>query len=52
MAHPADFDRLDRGFALFDDLYEPFRRRALIPPVHEPRPGLGRRPSKPTRRNV
>lgn len=26
LAHPADLDRLDRGFALFDDLYESFRR--------------------------
>lgn len=25
LAHPADLDRLDRGFALFDDLYESFR---------------------------
>jgi hypothetical protein len=26
-AHPDDLDRLDRGFAMFDDLYESFRRR-------------------------
>ena len=26
LAHPEDLDRLDRGFALFDDLYESFRR--------------------------
>ncbi|HEY0555854.1 MAG TPA: chromate resistance protein ChrB domain-containing protein [Thermoanaerobaculia bacterium] len=27
LAHPEDLDRLDRGFALFDDLYESFRQR-------------------------
>ncbi|HXO19831.1 MAG TPA: chromate resistance protein ChrB domain-containing protein [Thermoanaerobaculia bacterium] len=27
LSHPEDVDRLDRGFALFDDLYESFRRR-------------------------
>jgi hypothetical protein len=27
LAHPEDLDRLDRGFALLDDLYESFRRR-------------------------
>ena len=27
LAHPADLDRLDRGFALFDDLYASFRQR-------------------------
>jgi len=27
LAHAADWDRLDRGFALFDDLYESFRAR-------------------------
>jgi hypothetical protein len=32
LAHPDDLDRLDRGFALFDDLYESFRRR-LPPPA-------------------
>jgi hypothetical protein len=32
MAHGDDLDRLDRGFALFDDLYESFRRR-LPPPA-------------------
>jgi hypothetical protein len=32
LAHADDLDRLDRGFALFDDLYESFRRR-LPPPV-------------------
>jgi len=26
-AHPADLDRLDRGFSLFDDLYASFRQR-------------------------
>jgi hypothetical protein len=26
LAHPEDLDRLDRGFALFDDLYASFRR--------------------------
>jgi hypothetical protein len=30
IAHPDDLDRLDRGFALLDDLYESFRRR--LPP--------------------
>ncbi len=32
LAHADDLDRLDRGFALFDDLYESFRRR-LPPPA-------------------
>jgi hypothetical protein len=32
LAHGDDLDRLDRGFALFDDLYESFRRR-LPPPA-------------------
>jgi len=27
LSHPDDRDRLDRGFALFDDLYESFRKR-------------------------
>ena len=27
LSHPDDLDRLDRGFALFDDLHESFRRR-------------------------
>jgi hypothetical protein len=27
LAHLDDLDRLDRGFALLDDLYESFRRR-------------------------
>ncbi|HVT57291.1 MAG TPA: chromate resistance protein ChrB domain-containing protein [Thermoanaerobaculia bacterium] len=27
LAHPGDLDRLDRGFALLDDLYESFRQR-------------------------
>jgi hypothetical protein len=27
LSHPEDLDRLDRGFALFDDLYESFRGR-------------------------
>jgi hypothetical protein len=27
LAHPEDLDRLDRGFALLDDLYESFRPR-------------------------
>ena len=26
LAQPEDLDRLDRGFALFDDLYASFRR--------------------------
>jgi hypothetical protein len=31
MANPSDEDRLDRGFALFDDLYQAFHRR--LPPT-------------------
>jgi hypothetical protein len=31
LAHPDDLDRLDRGFALFDDLYESFRRQPSEP---------------------
>jgi hypothetical protein len=31
LAHADDLDRLDRGFALFDDLYESFRRRLPAP---------------------
>ena len=52
LAHPDDLDRLDRGFALFDDLYESFRRRspqraaAPVKPSGSPRRtarGRGRR---------
>jgi len=49
LAHAEDLDRLDRGFALFDDLYESFRRRlpppatAALEAVRSPR-----RPGTPT----
>jgi hypothetical protein len=36
LAHPEDLDRLDRGFALLDDLYESFRQRlpqGALPPA-------------------
>jgi hypothetical protein len=46
LAHPDDLDRLDRGFALFDDLYESFRRR---PPAGAAR-GTGRQGSQRTPR--
>jgi hypothetical protein len=53
MAHPDDLIRLDRGFALFDDLYESFRPRTPNLPVQtkEPHPGTGRTTSK-ARRNL
>jgi hypothetical protein len=53
LAHPDDLVRLDRGFALFDDLYESFRPRTPKLPVqaNEPHPGTGRTTSKP-RRNL
>lgn len=39
LAHPDDLDRLDRGFALLDDLYESFRRRlpTRLPAAARPR---------------
>lgn len=50
LAHADDLDRLDRGFALFDDLYESFRRqpaeRARLRPTGRARrisPARGRR---------
>ena len=39
LAYPEDLDRLDRGFALLDDLYESFRRR---PPPGAPRTERGK----------
>jgi hypothetical protein len=38
LAHPDDLDRLDRGFALLDDLYESFRRRLPTRPPATARP--------------
>jgi len=46
LAHPEDLDRLDRGFALFDDLYESFRRRTPLP---VPQAARGRKPKQPRR---
>jgi hypothetical protein len=43
LAHPDDLDRLDRGFALLDDLYESFRRRR---PARPPAAASPRSPSK------
>jgi hypothetical protein len=43
LTHPEDLDRLDRGFALLDDLYESFRRR---PPTLSP---AAARPERRTR---
>ncbi len=46
MANPDDESRLDRGFAMFDDLYQSFRRglpppgaRPAPPPAHRPKGG-------------
>jgi hypothetical protein len=44
LAHPDDLDRLDRGFALLDDLYESFRRR--LPAGAASRGQAGRRMSR------
>ena len=38
-AHPADEDRLERGFALFDDLFASFRAAAPAKPRGGKRPG-------------
>ena len=44
LAHPDDLDRLDRGFALLDDLYESFRRRLPVPSSAAARPERRTRP--------
>jgi|SRR5580693_7165516 hypothetical protein len=44
LAHGDDLDRFDRGFALFDDLYESFRRR--LPPPAAADLGAVRRPRR------
>ena len=41
LAHPDDLDRLDRGFALLDDLHESFRHR-----LPTPSPGVAARPER------
>src|SRR5439155_298136 len=47
MANPDDATRLERGFALFDDLYESFRRQLKPAPSSSP-PGRssGQHPGK------
>ena len=51
LAHPDDLDRLDRGFALLDDLYESFRRRLPVPNPAAARPERRARP-RPERRTT
>jgi hypothetical protein len=48
-AHADDLDRLDRGFAIFDDLYASFRRLPEPPAMSRSRPRRSRprKPSKP-----
>jgi hypothetical protein len=46
-AHSSDLDRLDRGFALLDDLYESFRRP--LPPITAPE-SIRRSSSQPRRK--